>query len=191
MLDMARRCTAIPVRPDPAKRRQLQSVWLLTAVLLAALLGACGYHQDVPHLPGGAHTLTLRRITNLTDTGELDVRLRTALQQRLAQQAHIRLQPPERSALALSIELSSFTLNRVLDPAITTERSFVYTLTGRVTLTDLRNGRTYIAGEALTASVTRLYAPDVQETPAIRDEGLNDAVAAFAEQVQQRIQRTF
>ena len=47
----------------------IQLAWFTTALpaLLAVLLGACGYHQDVPGLPGGAHTLALQAARDLDD----------------------------------------------------------------------------------------------------------------------------
>jgi hypothetical protein len=181
MIDTARRCAATLAWAAP----------LLVLAALAAWPAGCGYHQDVPALPGGAHTLALQRVANLTDTGELDVRLRALLQQRLAQQAHVRVLPPERSALGLSLALDAFAIDRALDPAITSDRSFQYSLNGRMTLIELSSGRKLIDNEAVSASVQRLYAPAVQETPAIRDEGINDVLAAFAEAVERRLFRTF
>ncbi len=178
-------------RPHAVPRRALLPAVLLAAGLGLLALGGCGYHQDVPALPGGAHDLTLQRIANLTDMGELDVRLRAQLERRLAQMAHVRLVAPERSALALSISLISLTIDRSLDLAITADRTFLYSLSGSLTLTDQRTGRNVISAERINVQVSRLYAPTVRETPAIRDEGLNDVVARFAEEVEQRLFRSF
>jgi hypothetical protein len=191
MLDTARPPAATAAR----SRAALAALGALTvlAVLsaLALLLSACGYHADVPALPGGAHTLALQQVANLTDTGELDVRLRAALERRLSQQAHLRLTAPEHSALGLSVELSALTIVRRRDPAITADRSIRYTLHGQLTLSDLRSRRALIDREPLSVEVLRTYDPTVPETAAIRDEGLDDVVAAFAEAVERRIFRTF
>ena len=189
---LRRKRTGSHAKPLP-RRTPLRATRLAAAFALLALplLAGCGYHQDVPALPGGAHELTVQRIANLTDMGELDVRLRAQLERRLAQMAHVRLVAPERSSLALSIALLRLTIDRSLDPAISTERTFLYSLSGTLTLTDLRTGRPVINSEAISVQVTRLYAPTVRETPAIRDEGLNDVLARFAEVVEQRLFRTF
>lgn len=178
---------------DTARRRAATFARATRLLWLFALIGlaACGYHQDIPVLPGGGHSLALERIENLTDMGELDVRLRTQLERRLAQQANVRVLPPERSALSLSLTLDTFALDRVLDPAITSDRSFLYTLTGRMTLTELSSGRKLIDNVPVTAQVQRLYTPTMLETPAIRDEGTNDVVAAFASEVETRLFRWF
>jgi hypothetical protein len=190
----AARAGARAPRPLRAAPGRVWVGWLRMALLLAALTagaGACGYHVDVPALPGGAHSLALQRIANFTDTGELDVRLRTQLEQRLAQQAHVQVNSPEHSALALDVVLDSFRVDRVLDPAITTDRSIVYSLSGRISLTELRNGRKLLDNEAVTVQVQRLYDPSVRETPAIRDEGIHDVLAMFADEVERRLFRTF
>lgn len=163
----------------------------LALAALAGLLAGCGYGQDVPHLPAGAESIALRSVQNGTDTGELDVRLRAALLERLHKRAHVRLLPPERSTLALEVELTELTIYRVLDPAITSDRSFVYSLTGVMSLIDQRTGHRLVNNAVISARVSRLYAPDVRETPAIRDEGLNDVLASFADQVERRVFLTF
>lgn len=172
----------------PRARRAV--AWVLGAALALAT-GACGYHQDVPHLPGGAHTLTLQRVANLTDTGELDVRLRVLLQQRFSQQAHVRLEPAHESALGLSIDLSQLTVTRVVDPALTPEPTYSYTLTGQITLADLRTGHKYADHQTIVVSVRRIYPPAQLETPAVRDDGVNAVLDAFAQQVQQQVEDTF
>lgn len=162
--------------------------------LLALALGAgCGYRQDVPRLPGGARTIALQAIANHTTTGELDVRLRAQLEHRLAQQAHLRVTAPAQATLLLSVRLDTLTVSRVLDPAIASQRSLTHTLTGHVTLLDRHSGRKFLADEAVSVSVQRLHDPGVveTETPAIRDEALDDTLAAFAAQVERRLFRTF
>jgi len=180
-------------RASHARPRSLLAAVLTGSLLTAALatLAACGYRQDVPTLPGGANALHLQRVTNLTDTGELDVRLRAEMERRFSQQAHLRLTASERSALALGVVLYNFKIDRSLDPAINAERTFFYSLSGAMTLTDQRTGRKLIDGASIHVEVFRLYAPSVRETPAIRDEGLNDVLARFAEEVEKRLIRTF
>jgi len=109
----------------------------------------------------------------------------------LLRRAHLVLRPPETSDLLLFITLSELTLTRVLDPTFTSERSFSFGLSGSVTLVDQRSGEPLIAARALSAGVTRLYAPEVRETPAIRDEGLDDLLAAFAASVEREVFRVF
>lgn len=172
----------------PPRRRAIRSLALRWAGLLLVLLFiGCGYRQDVPVLPAGARTIAIGAINNLTAMGELDVRLRALLQRDLLRRRHVAILAVERSDLVISVDLTALTITRVLDPAITTDRSFAYALSGRVTLTDQRTGQQLVSGRGVTASVTRLYAPEVRETPAIRDEGLNDVLAAFAEQVQREV----
>ncbi len=167
---------------------------LLAAALLAAavaLPGGCGYAPDVPRLPAGAHSVGVARVANLTDTGELDVRLHRMLLRALQQRASVQLLPPERAALTVEVTLTTFTITRTLDPTITTDRSFGFALSGTVTVTDQRTRRRLITDHPLSAAVTRLHAPTVLETPAIRDEGTNDVLAAFAVQVERLLFTTF
>jgi hypothetical protein len=175
------------------QRRRAVAATSLAALWAAALLGlgACGYHQDVPTLPGGANALHLQRIANLTGVGELDVRLRAELEARFSRQAHLRLAPSERSALSLQVALIELTTDRLLDPAITSDRTFLYTLRGAMTLTDQRSGRKLIDNDPIAVQVSRIYGPAVRDTPAIRNEGVNDVLAQFAEEVEQRLFRSF
>ena len=179
---------ALLQRAPRPNRLPVRAALLLLLVALPA--AGCGYRQDIPRLPGGARSLSVEAIRNYTDMGELDVRLRAHLRQRLAQQAHISLLPAAQGALVLSIDLDRFTLARTLDPTLAIERTFTYTLTGRLTRVDPRTGVRHLNGEAITVSAARAY-PPVLETPAIRDEGINDLLAAFAEQVEQRLLRAF
>lgn len=180
----------LPVSTHPAATGRRVPAWAAALAMLLALLLAgsgCGYRQDAPRLPVGAQSLALHDVQNRTQQAELDVRLRGELLGRLERHAHVRLLPEARSTLLLEVALDEFTITRTLDPAITSDRSFVYQLTGRMSLTDQRNGYRLIDNAGVSASVSRLYAPDVVETPAIRDEGINDVLERFAEQVEHRL----
>ena len=163
-------------------------LWLTLAAIAVVLAGGgCGYRQDVPALPAGARSLAIGQVNNLTGTGELDIRLRTLLKQRMRRRALVRLRPVETSDLVLSIDLTDFRIDRVLDPAIESDRSFGFLVAGRIILLDRRTGRALIAGRAVQAQVTRYHAPSVLETPAIRDEGITDVLTALAEQVERQV----
>lgn len=181
--------TVAPRRPP--HRSAAPAAVLLLATLLPVLLAGCGYHQDVPALPGGARSLSLDAIRNRTDVGELDVRLRAELVRRLALQAHVTVLPAADTELRLSIVLDEATVSRALDPALTQDRSFSYTLSGRMTLLDTRTGARPVDGERIAVSVTRLHDPAVLETPAVRDEAYGRLLADFAEQVQRRLLQSF
>lgn len=165
------------------------ALWLAAWALLAA--GGCGYGQDVPRLPAGAESVALQPVRNLTDQAELDVRLRGKLLQRLQRHAHVRIVPEETSTLLLTVQLDGFSISRVLDPALSVDRSFVYTLRGRITLVDQRSGRALISNQSVIARAGILYAGGVLETPAIRDEGIDDVLDGFAEQVEHRLFLSF
>ena len=91
----------------------------------------------------------------------------------------------------MRIALTRFETTRVLDPAVETDRVFGYLLHGTLTLIDARTGKALIVRHPLSASVTRIHANTVVETPAIRDEGITDALKAFAEQVERRVLLVF
>lgn len=164
---------------------------LAVLALVAGLAPGCGYHQDVPHLPGRAHTVALERVNNLTDTAELDVRLRVLLQQRLSRQAYVHLEPAHRSELGLTVDLQDLSVTRAIDPARGTVPSVSYALSGLITLVDLRTGHTYIDQEPIKVAVNRVYSATQLETPAVQDDGVNAVLEAFAKQVQEQIGNTF
>lgn len=164
------------------------------AVALLCLLwimAACGYQQDRPALPAAAHSLGVGPVINLTGTGELDVRLRALLLEKFATHAHIRLGGPSNSDLELRVTLNSFQITRALDTVIGTDRAFGFSLAGSLKLIDNRSGKTLIASHPFQAGLTRYYAPSVLETPAIRDEGMQDVLKTAAEQVVNRVLLVF
>ncbi len=166
---------------------------LLPAALAALWLVAagCGYRQDVPRLPAGALSLAIGPIENATFTGELDVRLRDALKRRLMRHAHITLRPPEASDLVLTVRLTGFDITRTLDPAVTANRTFGFRLEGRYTVQDRRRGEPLVSGRPLRVRVALVQDPGTLETPAIRDEGIDDAVDAFAERLLEEVLLVF
>jgi hypothetical protein len=160
-------------------------------LLLVGLAAGCGYRQDVPVLLGGGQRLAIGPIRNLSYAGELDTRLRAQLQARLLRHAGLRLVPPAQSDLLLTIEITDLRIDRGLDGSAPGRRSLVFVVSGRLTAEDQHNGRKLIAGEALSASSQVLFDPPLLETIALRDEGINGAVDAFAAQVEQRLFFTF
>jgi hypothetical protein len=171
----------------PAGRPAMFALLVLAGLMLPAALSGCGYAQEVPALPAGARSIAIGEVANLTTVGELDVRLRALLHRQLLRRTHVLLRPRETSDLVVSVTLAELTLTRLLDPTLTADRSFRFALRGSVTLIDRRSGKPLIAGRSLSAAVRRLYPPEVLETPAIRDEGLNDVLAAFAEAVEREV----
>ena len=160
-------------------------------LLVGILPSACGYSQEVPALPAAARSIAVGQVANLTGTGELDVRLRGLLQKRLRRHAHVAIVPAARSDLLLSVQVAKFSITRVIDPAVSADRSFGFRLSGRMTLTDQRNGKDLIANKRIAASVGRLHSPTVRESPAIRDEGVNDVLDAFAAEVEKQVLQSF
>lgn len=158
-----------------------------TALLLAlagALSGGCGYGLDTPRLPGNAGTLAIGTVRNRTFQGELDVRLQHRLRSVLMKHPGFELGAPDRSDLVLDIELTQFRVVRARDLVTTNVSSVSYQIVGLVSVYDRRQRKFYVSRQPVN-SVSRLdFDSPTSETPAIRDEGLEDAVQNFALQVE-------
>ncbi len=176
--------------------------WVAAASVGAAMLGAlfvlngCGYSQDVPTLPEGAKSIFVAPVQNLTEQGELDVRLQALLRRRLLRHSHVAVHTASDAELVLSVSLTSFSIQRTLDPTsdletpLETVRTFVYTLTGRMRLSEPRTGRD-LDNRALSAGVTRYHDSATLETTAVRDEGIEDVLEAFVDQVERALFSSF
>jgi hypothetical protein len=164
-------------------------IWLGLAVLL--VVSGCGYSLETPRLPGNAGTLAIGTIRNRTFTGELDVRLQHRLRSLLLKHPGFELSVPERSDLILDIELTEFRAVRARDLATTSLTSVSYQLIGLVSVYDRRHSRYHIRRQPVN-SVSRLdFDTPTVETPAIRDEGLEDALQSFSVQVENLLFLTF
>ena len=166
--------------------------WLragLAAGLLALLLGTmgCSYHVGSPRLPGNAGTLAIGVIRNRSFTGELDVRLQHRMRELLLKHPGVQLGPTDHSDLILDIELIQLQPVRSRDIASTNFTSVSYVLSGLVSLYDRRQGRYYYKRSQITVSSTLDFDTPTIETPAIRDEGIEDALNLFALQVENLI----
>lgn len=170
--------------------------WVASAAVGAVMLGAlsvlngCGYSQDVPTLPAGAKSIFVAPVQNLTEMGELDVRLQALLRRRLLRQAHVAVNTADDADLVLSVSLTSFSIQRTLDPAQNTLRSFVFALSGRMRLSEFRTKRS-LADSIHTARVTRYHEAATLETTAVRDEGIEDVLEAFVDQVERALFNSF
>lgn len=161
--------------------------------LLALLLGAvgCAYRLETPRLPGNAGTLFIGVIRNRTFAGELDVRLQHRLRELLLKHPGVELGPMDQSDLILDIELTVFRPVRGRDIASTNLTSVSYQLAGLVSVYDRRQGRYYFKRSPVSVvSVIDFDTPTI-ETPAIRDEGIEDALQSFALQVENLLFLTF
>ena len=164
---------------------------LVTGLLGAALLlSACGYNQDVPTLPGGAKSIYVAPVQNLTDMGELDVRLQALLRRRLLRHSHVAVNTAGAADLVLSVTLTRFSIQRSLDTALGSERTFAYGLTGRMKLSGHPTGGN-LANRVLSARVTHYHDSATLETPAVRDAGIEDVLEAFVDQVERALFSSF
>ncbi len=177
-----------PAGPRPRAWRAVPALLLLGAWLAVA---ACGYQQDPQALPAGARSLSIGRVNNLTGTGELDIRLRSLLTRRLSSSSQFQLRPVRKSDLEIRVDLTVFRIDRVLDPAIDTDRAFGFHVSGTLTLVDRRTRRVIIARRRLSATVNRFHGATVLETPAIRDEGITDVLHKFAGEVENQVLLVF
>lgn len=176
---------------DTTPRTTAIALALAAALLSAVLAAGCGYHQDVPRLPGGAERIGIGPIRNLTSVGELDVRLRARLKARLLRQAHVRLVSPEAGDLLLTATLTDLHISRVQDSTDPNRRLLDFTLAGRISLADRRSNRMRMDNQPVSAAYQVVIPITTLETPAIRDEGVNGVLSAFAEEVERRLFLSF
>jgi len=164
----------------------------LAAGILALLLGSfgCAYHLATPRLPGNAGTLHIAVIRNRTFTGELDVRLQHDLRELLLKHPGVELGPMDRSDLILDIELTQFRSVYGLNIASTNLSSVTYQLAGLVSVYDRRQSRYYVKKTPISAVSAIDFDTPTVETPAIRDEGIEDALKTFAVQVENLLFQT-
>lgn len=176
------------VSPDSSQRRwrPVPGILLLTIVLLS-----CGYGPDSAHLPGGARSLSIGVIRNLTDAGELDVRLHRQLRRRFLRNPHIVLADSTRGNLLLDIKLISLTVTRGRDVSSTLVTSLSYRLAGEFSLRDARDGTLWRRNQPVDASATLNFDTATQENPAVQDEGLDDVLEAFAAKVERQVLTAF
>lgn len=165
----------------------------LLALLLAAVaaLGGCGYSQEVPGLPAGAERLAIAPVQNGTFESELDIRLREALDQRLRRHAHVRLVSRERADLVVETTLKSLTITRTVDIIPPRRKLLGFKLAGRASILDRRNGEYLVQDNTIRANAEVAVDTEALETPAVRYDGIDKAVAAFADQVEAMLLRHF
>jgi hypothetical protein len=167
--------------PARARRKALLAVTLLAAALLA---GACGYRLDAPHLPDNASRLAVGVIQNRTATGELDIRLQDKLRTVLLRHPSVMLTSPEFADLVLDVDLATISIARTRNLTATSLSGISYTLAGAVSLYDRRKSRFHFSRVPVSASARLDFDTPIVETPAIRDEGLDELLDNFARQVE-------
>ncbi len=153
--------------------------------------GGCSYRLESPHLPNEAGTLGLAAVRNRTFTGELDVRLQHRLRSLLLRHPGFQIGQPEHADLVLDVELSDLNVIRARDLASTNLTSVSYRLVGFISLYDRRSSQYYFNRQPVVSTSHQDFDTPVTETPAIRDEGLDDAVEGFARQVEGMLFYTF
>lgn len=158
---------------------------------MAVLVAACGYRQEVPGLPGGATRLAIAPVQNATYESELDIRLRARLDKRLRSHAHLRLVDRPRAELVLEVGLQELTIMRTIETIAPRRKVLTFTLTGRVSLMDRRSDDYVLSDSPVTATEQVAVAEAALETPAIRYDGIDKVVAAFAEEVEAMLLRHF
>lgn len=166
----------------------------LAALSLGSLLvalAACGYQMESPRLPNQRQSIGIEPIRNRTFEAELEIRMQHELRQRFFRDAGIRTGDPDRSELVLSVTLDDLTITRARELDSTDVRRLAIRLSGSMTVRDVGTGELVIDRSPVAVS-TRYDLPEAAvETPAVRDDALSDAVAAFADKVLERLLLSF
>jgi hypothetical protein len=181
-------CAGLRVSPAIAAARR-GCAWpsLAPLILALALLLGCGYGMDAPRLPNNHRTLALDPVRNRTYEGELDVRLRQALRRILYRTAGVEMVSPEDSGLLLILEIQQLDLVRARSLDSTDVKRLNYHIAGTMTLKEQGTGR-LLLDKLPVALNTRYDLPEAAvETPAVRDDAVNDVVSQFAEAIVARL----
>ncbi len=165
----------------------LPAAWLAAALLLAG----CGYSMETRSLPDHAHSLSIGKVRNLTYTGELDVRVKQELRQKLLRNPALVLKSPKESDLVLDIDLDSLNVSRALDVSDTDLSSLLYSLSGGMTLYRPFPRKTVVLQRKVSASTRLNFNQAVIETPAVRDEITTDVILAFVAEIEHQLFQHF
>ena len=168
------------------------AIALLAGLFVVGLaVAGCGYRQEVPRLPDNATSVGIGSVKNLTSTGQLDVLLKTALIRQLSRNPALFLTGGERSQLILDIELSRLDVSRARSVSNAEISSLAFGLQGKMNLIRRVDGKAIISNAGIGANTHLDFDLQVIETPALRDEGINDLVIAFARAVEARLTTHF
>ena len=160
---------------------------VIAIALYTPLLLSCGYSMDAPGLPAKHRTLAVDTIQNKTFTAELDVRLQREVRRLLLRDAGIHVVPMSQTDLVLRVTLDELRISRARNITDTSVGTFAVSISGSVSLWEV-SSRTYLINNRKVSARSRLsFSERTLETPAVRDEGINDALALFAERVVQTI----
>lgn len=161
------------------------------AASMIILLTGCGYSPYNPTLPQGGEKLALGKIENLTLNGELDVRLRRALMTRLHRNPNLRMVAPESSEQILGIKLTRLDVSRTVQTANTDFKVITYSLNGSLWLQRSHDGGHLLKNVGISVNSQVVFPVATLETPAVRDEGLEKVVNAFAKAVETKLFQGF
>lgn len=166
--------------PQMHLARVQAACWNTALIGLILATSACGYRLERPSLPGGERRLAVGQVINRTDVGLLDLRLRSALRDRLGTLENIELSAPERSAWILEVSLDRCAITR--DPSTS---KYTYLLQGSFSLRDPQGKRKQ--GPWKLSSTGTQSGVNQVETPAVRHKGLQQAVDGFAAAITQQL----
>ena len=164
----------------------LLALFLLPLFLLTGATG-CGYTMDAPGLPEGHRTLAVDTVRNETFTAEVDVRLQRELRRQLFRDAAIRVVSPTQTDLLLQITVKSASASRSRGVNDTSVSKLAYNLSGSMTLLEQSSGRLLVDRKPVSGTSRLNFAERTVETPAVREEGLNDAITALAGSIVQEL----
>ncbi|MCH7476625.1 MAG: hypothetical protein IIA14_00810 [SAR324 cluster bacterium] len=174
------------------RKNRAGAIALLAGLFVVGLaVAGCGYRQEVPRLPDKATSIGIGSVKNRTATGQLDVLLKTALIRQLSRNPAFFLTGGERSQLILEIDLSRLDVSRARSVSNPEISSLAFTLRGKMKLIRRADGKAIFSGASISANTHLDFDLPVIETPALRDEGINDLVTAFARAVEERLTNHF
>jgi len=193
-----RRSVGKPNRPDKLRAWRgrpagtfRSGYGIAVGIAAVLLLAGCGYSRETPRLPGNAGTIAIATIRNRTTQGEVDVRLGHELRALFLKHPGIQMGSLDHTDLVLDIELTLMRVIRNRDLASTNLTSVQFQLVGDVSVYDRRTSQ-YFFYKLPVESLSRLdFDSPTIETPAIRDEGLDDAIRSFAERIENMLFYTF
>jgi hypothetical protein len=172
-------------------RRPIRRAAIALVAALTLGLGACGYRMESPQLPNNRHSIGVAAIRNFTYEAELDVRLQEALRQRLFRDPAIRVTPPDRSELVLTMEIKGLNIARARDLDSTDVRRLNLNVSGVMSVRDVNTGALIHDRTPVAADLRYDLPESALETPALRDDAIDSLLAVFADKVVDNLLLTF
>jgi len=134
-------------------------------------------------LPANAHTLALGVVANHTTQPNLDVVMQRQLRHAALRDPNLRLTATQQGDLVVEVDLTRLDVSRFRDLTSTNSFAYSYNLAATVTLRDNRTQKVLLLNQPVTAMARLDFTESTAETPAVQNQGLDEATRNLAQQI--------